>query len=237
VRNVATFSSGPWLERLEDVLLLGRLDVEEARDRVRERRRRVDRLHAVRELGRRLWQQRDRLDGLLLQVQRACLDFGVHQAGVAQELDARNEEREARDLVEHAEAPLALCDEMVRAVGCRQVTDHGRDRTDAVQVVEAWVLGLRALLQQEADLGLRAHRFLRARDGLLALHRDRQHDARERDDVADRQDDQHVLGQTGSRGAIRRGCRHGDLFVVAHRVSLSPQRRFNSSRRQPFTCS
>jgi hypothetical protein len=62
---------------LQKLLLLRRLHVEEARDGVGERRRRLDRLQRVAELGRRLRQQRDCLHGLLLQVQRARLDLRV----------------------------------------------------------------------------------------------------------------------------------------------------------------
>ena len=63
------------IDGLEQLLLLGRLDVHEARDQVGERRRRLDRLDRVRELGRRLRQQRDGLGRQTLQVQRARFDL------------------------------------------------------------------------------------------------------------------------------------------------------------------
>ena len=65
------------LQRLEDRLLLGRLDVDEAGDHVGERARRLDVLQRGRELGRHLRQQLDRLDRLLLEQSGARLDVGV----------------------------------------------------------------------------------------------------------------------------------------------------------------
>ena len=65
------------LQRLEDRLLLGRLDVDEPADHVGERARRLDVLQRRRELGRHLRQQLDGLDGLLLQQRGARLDVGV----------------------------------------------------------------------------------------------------------------------------------------------------------------
>src|SRR4029453_15808103 len=96
----------------EQLLLVGDLDVEEARDHVGERRGRLDRLDAVSELRWCLRQERNRLDRLLLQVQRARLDVGIRSARVGQELDARYEKRKAAHLVEHPEAALALADQV-----------------------------------------------------------------------------------------------------------------------------
>jgi hypothetical protein len=192
------------VEHFEQLLLLGGLDVEEARDGVGEGGRRLDRLQRVRQLRRRLRQQRDGLGGLLLQVQGACLDLRVRGAAVVEVLDAGDEVGEAAHGVEDAKAPLALADEVVRPVGRGDVAHDARHGADALQVVEAGLLGLRVLLQQEADLAFGAHRFLGARHRLLALDGDRQDDAREEHHVAHRQDDQHVLGQAG--GGWPRTC-------------------------------
>ena len=78
------------LGRLQELLFVGNLDVEEARDHVGEHRRRLDRLDAVGELRGRLRQQRYRLHGLLFKVQRPRLDIGIGGAGVGQEFDPRH---------------------------------------------------------------------------------------------------------------------------------------------------
>ena len=167
----------------------------------------------------RLRQQRDRLDRLLLEVQRARLDVGVGGARVGQELHPRDEEREAADLVEHAEAPLALADEVMSAVGRGQVPHDGGDRADPMQVVEARVLGVGLLLQQEADLRLGAHGLLGAGDRLLALDRNGQDHAREQHHVAHRQDDQHVRRQGGRLARFGRGSgRSGGRILVRTHV-------------------
>jgi hypothetical protein len=106
------------LGRLQELLFVRNLDIEEARDHVGEHRRRLDRLDAVGELRGRLRQQRYRLHGLLLQVKRPG-------AGVGKELDPRHEERESAHLVEHPEATLALAHEVMRAVGGGEVTHDG----------------------------------------------------------------------------------------------------------------
>jgi hypothetical protein len=94
------------IERLEQLLLVGRLDVHEARDEVRQRRGRLDRLDRVRELGRRLRQQRHRFGGEALQIECACFDL-AGGGDVGQEFDARDHERQAALPVQHAEATLA----------------------------------------------------------------------------------------------------------------------------------
>ena len=63
------------IDRLQQLLLVGRLDVHEAGNEIGERRRRLDRLDRVRELGRRLRQQRHRFGREALQIQRARFDL------------------------------------------------------------------------------------------------------------------------------------------------------------------
>ena len=84
---------------------------------------------------------------------------GCVSAGVVQVLHARDEVREAAHGVEHAEAPLALADQVMRAVGRRDVTDDRGDRADPVQLVERRILGLGVLLQQETRPCLRSARL------------------------------------------------------------------------------
>ncbi len=103
---------------------------------------------------------------------------GWRDPGVVEVLDARHEVREAAHGVEHAEAPLALAHQVVRAVGRGDVADDRGRRADPVQVVERRVGGLGVLLQQEADLAFGAHGFLGAGHGLVALDRDREDHAR-----------------------------------------------------------
>ena len=161
------FQAVAQLGRLQELLFVGGLDVEEARDHVGEHRRGFDGLDAVGELGGRLWQQRDRFHRLLLQVQRSRLDIGIGCARLGKELDPRDEERKTAHLVEHAKAALALADEMMRPVGSGQVTHYGSCRPHAMQVVETGILGVGLLLQQEADLGFGSHGLLRAGHRLL----------------------------------------------------------------------
>ena len=166
--------------------------------------------------------------------------------GVVQVFHARHEIREATHRVEHAEAPLALAHQVVGAVGRGHVADDRRGRADPVQLVERRVLGLGVLLQQEPDLAFDAHGLLGACHRLLALDRDGQDHPGEQHEVADRQDDQHVIRQAGClaglSAVIRR--RHGHLRCVvlvvvhvrAHGVVTCPwihQRRASSSCRQP----
>ena len=62
------------------------------------------------------------------------------------------------------EALLALADEMVRAVGRRDVAHDVGDRADAVQVVGLGLARPRVALHEDADLALLAHRLLRGGD-------------------------------------------------------------------------
>ena len=153
------------VERLEDLLLLRRLDVEEGRrpmsasapgDSIA--------LDALAELGGRLRQQLRSLRP------RFCFSSSVRASTsvsstprVGQELDARDEERQAAQVVEHAEAPLALADQVMRAVRRRDVTHDRGDRADPVQVV-----GRRTRPCPDPSAAgtrpcARAHGFLRAR--------------------------------------------------------------------------
>ena len=64
------------VDRLEDLLLLVRLDVHVGDREIGERRRRLDRLDRGEQIRRRLRQQLDRLERLRLQIDEARLDLG-----------------------------------------------------------------------------------------------------------------------------------------------------------------
>ena len=119
----------------QDLLLLSGLHIHEARDQVDQRRWRLDRLDGIRQFRRRLRQQRDGLAGLALQVQCASFDFGAGRTAIRQIFDARQHERHAVLKIEHAEAPLALDHEVMRAVLTGDVAHDARDGTDLVQIV------------------------------------------------------------------------------------------------------
>jgi len=74
----------------------------------------------------------------------------------------------------------------MRAVGGGEVTHDGGDGPHAMQVVEARLLGVGLLLQQEAHLGFCPHGLLGPGHRLLALDRDRHDHAREEHHVAHR---------------------------------------------------
>ena len=75
------------------------------------------RLHGVDQLRRRLRQQLQRLQRLLLQTEQARLDLGRCRLRLLDPLDARGEERMPGHELAHAEALLALADDVMVAVG------------------------------------------------------------------------------------------------------------------------
>ena len=183
------------LDGLEHLLLLGRLDIEEAGDGVGKNSRRFDRAHRGTELRRRLWQQLECLRGQPLQVERPRLDLDRDAQGLGQRFHARSKERVARLEVDHAEALLALGDHVAAAVGRSHVAQDAGQRAHPVQpILGRRVLG-RILLQQEAHLAAAANGLFDGRDGALAADRHGQHDAWKNDEVTNRQEDQHVLRQ------------------------------------------
>src|SRR5690606_10699368 len=140
------------VEGLENLLLLRRLDVDQARDQVGELGRRLDLLQRRRDLGRHLRQELDRFRGLLFQIRRARLDRRVALLALRDEVEASREERQPLQVIEHAEALLALADQMMHAVRRLQVTDHADRRADLVQVVRARLVDVRIALQDDAEL-------------------------------------------------------------------------------------
>ena len=124
---VETFAD---VERLQQVLLLGRREVRDIGDEVGQRGRRLNLLDGRGDLGRQVGQQRNRLAGALLQLVHARGDLGGKHLGLADLVDARHQERIARQKFEHAEAPYAARDQMMIAVGRGDIAQdfgHGAD--------------------------------------------------------------------------------------------------------------
>ena len=185
------------IDGLEDLLLLGRGDVHEARDQIGERRGRGDRLHRIDEFGRDLRQQLQHLDRLVAQIEQPRLDVLAGRLDLGHALDPRGQERVAVEKIEDPKAPLALADRVMRAVGARHIAQEARLGAHAVQVDRDRVVGRRVALQQQADRPAEPHRRLRRRDRALAAERDRQYRAGKQDEVARRDQDQRVSGSAG----------------------------------------
>ena len=120
------------IDRLQDLLPFGRLHVHEARHHVGERARRFDGLHRVGELARRARQQRDRLARQALEIECEGLDFARRGGRIGEVFDACHEERHPLLEVEHAEAPLALDDEVMPAIRCGDIAENRGFRAEAV---------------------------------------------------------------------------------------------------------
>ena len=125
------------IEGLEQVLLLGRLEVRDVGDEIGERRRRLHLIDGGRDLRRHVGQQRDYLAGALLQLMHARGDLGREDFGLADLLDARDQERIARQELAHAEAPRAAGDQMMVAVGRGDVAQDLGDGADLMQMLRA----------------------------------------------------------------------------------------------------
>ena len=114
--------------------------------------------------------------------------------------------------LQHAKAPQALADDVVHALGRRDVAQHARTRADPVQVVGPWVVDIGLALKQHADGLLQAHRLLHRGARAFAADRQRQHHAREQHGVAHRHDEQRIRRQWPGRDQRLRG-RVGCLSV------------------------
>ena len=101
---------------------------------------------------------------------------------VGQHLDACDAERQLRVVVEpgDAEALVAVHDELVRAVGTRDVAQDRRHRADGVEIALARVVDLGMALEQQADATLGAHGFLHGRDRRRTVRRRAARPGRER---------------------------------------------------------
>ena len=211
------------VERLQQILLLGRREVRDIGDEVGQRRRRLNLLDGRGDLGRQVGQQRDRLAGALLQLVHARGDLGGKYLGLADLVDARHQERIARQEFEHAEAPYAAGHQMMIAVRRGDITQDFAHGADAMEMLGARRLDRGVALQQHADRLVRLRRGLGAGDRLLAAERERHHDAGEQHGIAGRQDDQRAGGKLGVRGGpARRTRRSGRLLVASGLRALRP---------------
>src|SRR3712207_6583 len=108
--------------------------------------------------------------------------------------DAREHERQPVLEIQNTEALLALHDEMMSAVLSGYITNDVGNRADPIEIVAGGNLCFRIMLQQKADFTLRTHGLLSGREGTVAIDSDRQHGAWKEHHVANRHDDQHVIG-------------------------------------------
>ena len=217
------------VERLQQVLLLGRREVRDIGDEVGQRRRRLNLLDGRGDLGRQVGQQRNRLAGALLQLVHARGDLGGKHLGLADLVDARHQERIARQEFEHAEAPYAAGHQMMIAVRRGDIAQDFAHGADAMEMLGARRLDRGVALQQHADRLVRLRCRLGAGDRLLAAERERHHDAGEQHRIAGRQDDQRAGGKLGVRGGPARRTRRSGRLLVA-----SGLRGFGRLRRDMF---
>ncbi len=196
------------VDRLEDLLLLVRLQVHVGGRQIGKRPRRGDRPYRIDQLLGRLRQQLQGFQRLALEIEEARLDVGRRRVRFGNPPHARDEERPAVEELLDLEALLALADEMVRSVRRRDVAHDVGDRAEAMQIDRRRVRHFGIPLHHDADLPLLADRLLGGRDRARAADRDRQHDAGKQDDVAHRHDDERVARQgshPGGAGGLLRG--------------------------------
>jgi len=107
--------------------------------------------------------------------------------------------------LEDAEPPLALADDVMRAVGRGDVAQDLRHRSDVVEVLARRRIDLGVALEEQSDRPLGLHRGLGRGDRRVAPDRDRQDHPRKEDKIAHRDEDQRVLGDVQRRLAAARG--------------------------------
>ncbi len=136
------------IESGQDVLLVRRLQVHEARDDVRQRRDRFNAANGVGQFGGRLRQKLERFHSLLAQVEAAGFDVAIEHGAFLVRFDPRHEKRLLADIVEDGEPLFTLADQMMRAIGGRDEPHDGRRRADLMQSFGLRVLDGGVLLQQ-----------------------------------------------------------------------------------------
>ncbi len=139
------------VEGLEQILLLGRRQVDRIGDEIGERRGRLDLFDRVGKLFRNGRQERDRLTRPLLQLMHARLDLGRVDLGLADLVDEGDEERIVGQELGDAEAARASRHHVVAAVRRRHIAQDFRHRADATDVVRARCVDRGVLLQDHAD--------------------------------------------------------------------------------------
>ncbi len=227
---------------LEQRLLLRRLDVYEAGDEVGKRAGRGNRLDGGDELLRSLRQELEDLKRALLQLHESRLDLAAGGLGLFDAPDARRHEWVALEILDHAEALLPLANDVMRAVGRRDVAHDVGNRANEAKLVRPRPFGLRVPLQQDPDRPLCLRSGLGGGDRAFAAERERKDHSGEEHHLAHGQDDERVLRE-GIHPAGRRPGR-GGARLLACRI-LVPAVEFQvhvvysslrkSSVKQPFS--
>ncbi len=144
------------------------------------------------------------------------LDFGRTDLRLGDTQYAGDQERPAGEIFSDLKALLALADEMMTAVGRRDVAHDIGQRAHAVHVDRSRIFDLGGALQKNADLALVANGLLRRRDRFRTANRDRQHQAGKQHGVAHRHDDERVRRQRWQRGAASGWALFGAHLLVSH---------------------
>ena len=203
----------------QDFLLLLGLDVQEAGHQVGELSRVVDLLQDAGELRHGLGQQRDGLQGPLLQDEGAGLQGCGVRRGFRDQIEAGRHEGQALQVIEHPKALFTLTDHMLGAIPGGEVADHPGDGAHGIQVSARRFPEGRIPLQYQPDAPAAAGRLLSSRKRDAPADGQRDHGTREHHRVADRQNDQHVFGDLLHRG---RGIRSRIGYCLAHTCSHRP---------------
>ena len=205
------------IDRFQHVLFFRRLGVENAGDEIGERRGRIQILDGRGHLHGHVRHQLDGFAGARSEQADARLDLGRHHLGDADFLDARHQKREPGQVLEHAKAPHALRDHVMRAVGSSDVAQNLRGGPHAVQLLGRRLLDRGIGLQDDAEHALAANRLLGSRDGRFAPDRQGQHDPGKQHRLPHRQQD-HAVGRERRMAALI-GCFL--LGLICHGACLS----------------
>ena len=190
------------VEGFEQRLLVFRSDVQQARDHIGQLRRVGDAFQKSCHLGRRLRQQLKRFVRALFEGARPTFDFRGHCGGVVDILHAGNRERITFEVVQDAEATKASHDCPVRFVGCCQITQYRRAGADFVKIPGARVGRFGLPLQHHANRPFQAYGFLHPSLQGDTVDVERNDRSREQHVVANRKQDQRVVGDR-MRAALR----------------------------------
>ena len=150
-------------------------------------------------------------------MKRASISVGLRlRLGNTQH--ASHEKWPAVEELNHLEALVALANEMVSAVRRGDVAHDVGDRAHAVHIDRGGIGNIGGTLHQDADLALLADCLLGGGDGARTTDGDRQHQAREQDHIADRNDDERIRRQRrrGRRSAICALVRCAEKAHVSH---------------------
>ena len=120
------------IDGFENLLLVLGFHVHVGSGKIRQLRRRRDRLHRSQQFGGDLRQKLQRLERLPLQIEEARLDFGTARGGLGNAGNLGHQERPALQKIHDLEALVALADEVVVAVGGGNVAHQIGNGADAI---------------------------------------------------------------------------------------------------------